>query len=417
MAEPPCVFPKLKVIFHSEVHLLLPFGAAYYSEKIRSQIQQLVVSDLDTAEHLWGGLDSTKSFRNLLVGPPEQRGEIWQAWISSGVIELADTETYYVLHQSQRIENKLIDRWGLYASIGVNEKTLFTHEDVLPEGVERARQGTEACESDMAPIFVGCEEGVGSALRELLSSYCRERQPLLRMETMEKGAHAVWPVDDSSISAKIRSLFQGVPLFLLDGHHRLAAARENFRLGMSDGRILVCVCSMARTDTLILPIHRTVSYERWMLPEALFGDIVRAGCRVSELSGVNVSGIPDFLESHSSSSPFCVVQHSHSMKPTLVEFPQINKLPPPLANLAVAALDSGLMAEHPQATVMAVPSFELALQQLALDQSQAAFFLPASSPAQVRGVALSRLRMPRKSTRFVPKPALGLICRPWLSSG
>lgn len=83
----------------------------------------------------------------------------------------------------------------------------------------------------------------------------------------------------------------------------------------------------------------------------------------------------------------------------------------------MAALDTGVLAEHPQATVMPVPSHELALQQLALDQAQAAFFLPASSPAQVRSVALSKLRMPRKSTRFVPKPALGLLCRPWSSSG
>lgn len=397
--------------------MLHPFAAAYYSPRNRAALAQLVVADLDTAEHLWGGQDSTRSFRNVLVGPTEQRGEIWQAWISGGEIDLADEERYYVLHQSQRVEGKLIDRWGLYAAIDVADPTLFTHEDVLPEGVERARQGTEACEGDMAPIFVGCEEGVGAMLRELLGAYCRDRKPFLRIETVEKGAHAVWAVEDAAVSAQIRRLFEGAPLFLLDGHHRLAAARENYRLGMSDGRILACLCSMARSDTLILPIHRAVTYERWTLPDALTADLLRAGCKVTELPGLRVGAINDFLETHSSPTPFCVVQHSHATRPSLVELPTLAKLPPQLSGLGVAALDYGVMSEHPQSTVMPVPNLDLALHQLALDQSQAAFFLPASTPGQVRAIALSKLRMPRKSTRFTPKPALGLLCRPWMSSG
>jgi len=325
---------------------------------------------------------------------------------------------FYVLHQSQRVEGKLIDRWALYSTIAVNDPTLFIHEDVLPEGVERARQGTEACESDLAPIFVGCEEGVGRNLRDTLTSYCRNREPFLRFETIEKGAHCVWPVSDKMITEKLRRLFEGTPLFLLDGHHRLAAAQENYRLGMSDGKILACVCSMAASDTLILPIHRAVNYERWVLTDALFADLVRAGCKLTELANLKIGGaISDFLESHQSPTPFCVVQHSHSTRPTLVELPPANNLAPQLASLSVAALDVGIMGQHPEATVIPAPSIDLALQQLVLDQAQAAFFLPPSTPAQVRSVALSKLRMPRKSTRFTPKPALGLLCRPWISSG
>lgn len=308
--------------------MLHPFHAAFYSARNRAQLAQLVVSDLDTAEHLWGGRDSSRSFRNVLVGATEQRGELWQAWISSGEVDLADDERFYVLHQSQRVDGRLIDRWALYASIGVGDQSLFVHEDVLPEGVERARQGTEACESDLAPIFVGCEEGVGTLLRDVLSAYCRDRKPFLRFETIEKGAHAVWAVDDAAISAQIAKLFEGTPLFLLDGHHRLAAARENYRLGMSDGRILACVCSMARSDTLILPIHRAVNYERWTLPDSLFADLQRAGCKLTELPNLRVSAIADFLESHQSAGPFCVAQHSHSTRPTLVELPLASKLPP-----------------------------------------------------------------------------------------
>lgn len=396
--------------------MLYPFSAAYYSAKSRAKLNQLVTSDLDTAEHLWGDADSSKAFRNVLVGPPEQRGEIWQAWISSGAFDLSDDDAYYVLHQVQRVEGRLIDRWALYSAVSVDEPSLFIHEDVLAEGVERARQGIEACESDVTPIFVGCEEGVGAALRDLLSVYCEGRKPLLQLESQDKGMHSIWAVSDPAVEARIRQLFEGTPLFLLDGHHRLAAARENHKLAIGDGKILACVCSMARTDTLILPIHRAVRYERWMLPEVMLGDLVRAGCKVTELAELKVGGIKDFLDSYTSASPYCIVQHSHSIKPVLVEMPAVPQLPPQLACLAVACLDLKVMEEHREATVIPVSNFELALEQLALDQAQVIFFLPAASPAQVRAIALSRLKMPRKSTRFTPKPALGLLCRPWTAA-
>jgi hypothetical protein len=396
-----------------------PFVAAYYSKKCRSQIDRLAVTDLDTAEHLWGGIDSTIGFRNMLVGPPGQRGELWQQWITSGDMEIADDPAYYVLHTTQDLAGQRIDRWALYCSLDIFDPSLFIHEDTLPEGVERARQGTEACESDLAPIFVGCEEALGESFRQLVQPACGGKAPLIEFAEGDGAQHRIWPLEGTEIVAEISRLFQGVPLFLLDGHHRLAAARENHRLGMGDGGILACVCSMKRSDTLILPIHRVVHYERWMLPDAMCADIIRAGGRLTELRDLKVSAIQSFIDEQSAKSgdPFCVVLHSHGDKAWLVELPTVAKLPPALAKLPVACLDVGVLGEYKEATPIPVPNFDLALEQLALDQAQAAFFLPPSSAAQVRAVALAQLKMPRKSTRFVPKPVLGLICRPWVSSG
>lgn len=397
--------------------MLQPFAAAFYSQKNRRQISSLAVSDLDTAEHLWGGPDYSKAFRNVLVGAPERRGEIWQAWISSGDIELSDDQAFYILRHRSEIHGRLLDRWALYCALDLNDPNLFVHEDVLPEGVERARQATEACESDMAPIFVGCDEALSGELRLWLESAVQDQKPLLTYEENDHSTHEIWPLGAGLPSDQLKTLFETAPLFLLDGHHRLAAAKENHRLGMGDGRILACICSMGNSDTLILPIHRTVHYERWMLPDSLFADLVRAGCKISELSDLKVSGIASFMENHPQSAPYCVVVHSYSAKPNLVQLPVSIKLPPQLSALAVACLDYGVMEQHPQCTAIPIASIDLALDQLALDQAQAAFFLPAAKPAEVRAIALSRLKMPRKSTRFVPKPALGLICRPWTNSG
>lgn len=393
--------------------MLHPFLSAHYSEKNLARIASLAVSDLDTAEHLWGARDSSLSFRNVLVGPPEQRGEIWQAWISSGEITLGEEPRFYAMHHVQETEGKRIDRWALFGAIGVDDPNLFIHEDVFPDGVERARQATEACESDMAPIFVGCEESAGETLRSLLEPYCSRAEPMIRFVEGVASVHWVWEIKDAAISADLKNLFAAAPLFLLDGHHRLAAARENARLGIGDGMILACVCSMGSTDTLILPIHRAVYNERWMLPEVLEADLARFGCKISELPRVNPGAIQGTLDRIAAGEPACVALHGHSSRPLLVQFPPAPQLPSALAKLSVACLDQGFLASAPEARAIPVSSLPMVLEQLALDQAQVAFFLPPIASAQVRGVATARLKMPRKSTRFVPKPALGLICRPW----
>lgn len=397
--------------------MIHPFYAAYYSSKFRAEISSLAVADLDTAEHLWGGPDNTRAFRNVLVGAPERRGETWQSWITGGAIELADDPLFYVLHHVQKIGKQKIDRWALYAALDVHEPSLFIHEDVLPEGVERARQATEACESDMAPIFVGCEESLAKAFRTQLQAAVKGQAPLVEYKESSSSMHRVWPLLDGEQARLLQDQMNGVPLFLLDGHHRLAAAKENHRLGMGDGKVLACICSMATSDTLILPIHRAVNYERWTLPDQMSADLVRAGCQLKELPELKVSDIAEFLLTHRQDQPFCVVLHSYADMPTLVTLPKAVSQPAQLASLSVACLDFGVLNQYPQSTCIPVPALDLALEQLALDQAQAAFFLPPASPREVRAIALAKLRMPRKSTRFVPKPSLGLVCRPWTNSG
>ena len=94
--------------------MLFPFVAAYYSEKNRRKISELVVPNLDTAEHLWGARDSSQAFRNVLVGSPEQRGEIWQAWISNGEVRVRDVKENIVY--SHHFNPALIagDGWECY---------------------------------------------------------------------------------------------------------------------------------------------------------------------------------------------------------------------------------------------------------------------------------------------------------------
>jgi hypothetical protein len=391
--------------------MIFPFQAAYYSKENRKSLSSLAVADLDTAEHLWGATDSSLAFRNVLVGSAEHRGEMWQAWIAGQQIELADTTAFYVLNQKHIEGSKSVDRWAIFATIELSSNLIYVHENVFPEGVERARQSTEVCEGDMAPIFVGCSDDLGRSLRDFLKNWVIDKKLLLEMQGTDE--YRIWQMEDPAAERELQTMFRNRGLYLLDGHHRLAAARENQRLGIGDGRILSCICSMEKEDTLILPIHRIVHCDRWILQDAFLGDLIRAGCKVIDRPDLRPQDIAKKLELISSSELLAFALHAHSDRVMEVKFPQQQNLPEALASLSVAALDFGILPSVDKLTTIPVSDPRMALEQLALDQAQVGFFLPPVTAAQVRTVARAGLKMPRKSTRFTPKPALGLIMRPW----
>lgn len=395
------------------MNTILPFIAAYYSKKNRDRISSLAVADLDTSEHLWGDVDLNISFRNVLVGDPEKRGELWNAWIGAGEVEMAEEAAFYVLQQTCLINGRKISRWAVMAAVEVDNTQIFLHEDVFPEGVERARQSIEACEGDMAPIFMGCSEEIEGSLRDFLSKAVGQRAKLLEYTESSTSNHKIWQINDFKFSLSLQEMFDERSLYVLDGHHRLAAARKNLRLGIGDGKILACVCSMEAEDTLILPIHRAIYCRRWALQEAFHADLVSAGCKIID-SGVRPQEIENALSQIPAGQASGFVLYAHSDRGHMIHFPQAKALAPQLANLPVAILDYTVLAPLSDLTVIPVPDFKLTLDQLAMDQAQVAFFLPPVAAEEVRAVAKAGLKMPRKSTRFVPKPALGLLCRPWM---
>lgn len=393
--------------------LVQPFQAIVYSAKNRKKISELAVSDLDSAQSIWGNVDSTFSFRNVLVGSIVERGSMWQAWLGAKETELLEDPAYFIVQHQCEIHGKKIDRWSLVASVNVLGTDLLIHEDVFPDGVERARQSMEACEGDLAPIFVGCEEVTGKKLRTLLKETAAQSEQLLVYRESALSLHTLWICKDEARQKQLTALFHKQKLFLLDGHHRLAAARENYKQGLGDGHLMASICSMEAEDTLILPFHRSVFLERWMLPDRFLSDLSSAGCKWSEILDWTPESLPKILQELKPNAISCLALHAHTNCLLEISLPKTLPLPAPLQGLSLAHLELILQKNVPKATIIPAPEEKIVLEQLALDQAQVGFFLPPLRPEQVQEVAAAGIKLPKKSTRFVPKPALGLVCRPW----
>ncbi len=399
------------------MYALMPYQGLLYSERNRAQIGRLAVSDLDTAENLWGGADATLSFRNVLVGSQEQRSQIWQAWISAGELVMEDHRGFHVLRQEFFDSGAKRVRWALLGAAHVDGGRILTHENVIPEGVERARQATESCEADIAPVFCGCDDEAGAALRRILPGMVASSDPLIDFTDTAQSRVSLWAISAPRDVQALADLFRNRELYLLDGHHRLAGARANARHGLGDGQILVCVNSMLEEDISILPIHRIVHCQKWILQDAVHSDLVAHGCKVRELPGYGPHEVRRALQDLGSTKLYCLMVHAHGNRLWQVEFGGRIEAPIALASLPVYRLDEEVLKLIPGVTSIPVPDDRLALEQLALDQAQVGFFLPPARADQVRDVAKRGLIMPRKSTRFVPKPPLGLVCRPWGLNG
>jgi uncharacterized protein (DUF1015 family) len=395
---------------------LHPIFAAHYSGQAKDQLQHLAVTDLDSAQNIWGGSDSSIAFRNVLVGPTSQRSDTWQSWLSSGIIEYKEQLAFYVLKQTFTINGQTRERWGVICALDLEDTSLIIHEDVVDEGVERARQATEACEGDLAPIFVGYDEILATKIRSYLEQVLVGVPVLLNYQdpSQQSSTHSIWEITGSKQIREIQDLLRGEKLFLLDGHHRLAAARSNWRQGLGDGKILACVCSFAPQDTAILPIHRVVHNSAWILTDRLIEDWTQLGCQIKEIATVQPSHFQEQINQLINGDLCCLMLHAHANKILELRFPShLEKIPIEERDMAVAHLEYYLSSSFKNATVIPVTDPGFALEQLALEQAQVAIFLPSLRPFQIKRVASAGLRLPRKSTRFVPKPALGLIMRPW----
>ena len=81
--------------------------------------------------------------------------------------------------------------------------------------------------------------------------------------------------------------------------------------------------------------------------------------------------------------------------------------------LVVERVEKEVLAKIRDANALPANDLLFLVDQLASGQAQAAILLPPLSDEDVLRAARANSILPRKSTQFYPKPALGLICRPW----
>lgn len=384
-----------------------PFIGALYSAPLRAKLEQLIVPRWN-ADELWGEKEISENFRACLVGTADDCAQVWQNWLQQGTFVRDQQPCFYVLEQRFVWLEKHYERWAVFATVPALPGALKVHEAVSLDGAENIRERCEKSRADLTPVFVATEESAWPLLTQTLQDAVAGNKPELVYRESELESHKIWRIADAQNVAKISDFFSGHSLYLLDGHHRYQGAQNNQRLGHGDGRLLACICTLAPADVLIRPIHRTVVCEEWLLPQRSIAQLEELGCvfsAVPKWSKESLSAVVDSLVPGSREFLFLPVQSA-----------ELYRVRPPSESqyeLLVEQLEREIFPKISGAALLPVNEVSFVVDQLALGQAQAAVFLPAVAAKNVREIADAGQLLPRKSTQFHPKPALGLVCRPW----
>lgn len=388
--------------------MFYPIKASYYSPANRNGIEHKVLPTLESVEELYGDSTDEFAFRNVIVGAANECAVTWQSWLAQKIFVSDEQEGVYVLRTDYHYEAKKFERWALFGAIDVAEEKLFVHEDVYPDRVRNTQLRAQASQADLSPIMLGYNESIRETIKRAIQNSIATDKPVLSYTLTDGTGHTLWRIDRNYKA--ILDLLSEEDLFLLDGHHRYQSAIDNYRAGIGDGRLLAFLTSMGEPDLLIHPFHRAAIYEPWINPAILFEAIESAHCQATLQKDISPTQIPALIASLAKNQ--CFVLPAQDARVFKVTFPE-KKSSNYLDKLVVENIENSLFSKYPGMTVNPALTVHSCLQLLANAQAQAAFFLPPVTADEVRAVAHQGLRLPRKSTRFFPKPPLGLIARVW----
>lgn len=389
---------------------------AYYAEAFRENLATRILPTLESVEELYGQNDDQYCFRNVIVGPAEQCARTWDSWLHQGIFKAGKEKSVGVLRTIYHYGGREFERWALMGAIDVLQSAVYIHEDVYPDRVRNTQIRSLESQADLSPIMLGYNEKIRTKITSKLAELVAGVDPIFDYEIPggsragdEKAtSHQFWNLTEGYEALLV--FFDAEPLYLLDGHHRYQAAIDAAKQRKNDNRLLSVLTSMGDPDLLIHPFHRIASYEPWINPDNLFHALISVGCTVEEFANVNPLHVEAMLDGLQDNQ--CFVLPAQVAGLYQITFPS-KKSAYYLDQLVVENLENDLFSKVRGISVNPVLTVHSCLEQLASAQAQAAFFLPPLRAEQVREVATQGLRLPRKSTRFYPKPPLGLAARIW----
>jgi uncharacterized protein (DUF1015 family) len=288
---------------------------------------------------------------------------------------------------------------------------ILPHENTMAAPVADRLALMEATEADLEPIYLVYDGG--GAASELVASV-DGHSPVAVAQTPDGVRHRLWAVTDEHQLARAREDLAQRRALIADGHHRYATYRQ--RQANRDGRPgpwdrgLALLVDTSAHGPQVHPIHRVVAVDleravAALRPVAQVGEPVPVDEALGELE--TREGFAVALAREGSA---VVVGE---LDPDVVAA-GLGTTPAVLARLDVTVLHR-VLVEHvwglsdDEETVGYAHDVDEALTSAGSERT--AVLLRATPVEDVAAVAAAGERMPRKSTKFTPKPASGMVLR------
>lgn len=408
--------------------VLQPFRATRYTatdDLGRQLCPPYDVISPDQREHLARECD-TNAVRLVLPGAAEAAlaggdpyagaRHLLDSWVADRVVSVDPEPALYVYEMAAGGE---VTR-GLLGAVEVRDPAdgvVLPHENTMAAPVADRLALMEATEADLEPIYL-VYDGGGAASG--LVAAVEHRAPVAEAQTPDGIHHRLWALTDPDELARVRDDLGARRALIADGHHRYATYRE--RQARHDGRPgpwdrgLALLVDTSAHGPQVHPIHRVVAVDLDRAVEALQG-VARVSARVPVADAVQVLERSESFAVALARGDSAVVV-SDLDPATLAE--GLGSTAPVLARLDVTVLHR-VLVEHvwgltdDEQTVGYAHDVDEAL--VAAGGDRTAVLLRATPVEDVAAVAAAGERMPRKSTKFTPKPASGMLFRRFADEG
>jgi uncharacterized protein (DUF1015 family) len=336
------------------------------------------------------------------------------SWLAAGILVEQHEPSVWVYEQ-----RTLDASWrGLLAAVSVHDPgspAIVPHEEVFRGAVLDRAALMEATASQPEPIML-LHDGGGSLGRRLRTQPMET--PELHVTTEDGIDHRLWQISDRAEIAALNHVVGAGYALIADGHHRYAAyqhQRQRHR-GDSGGEWdfgFAWLSDMATDPPLLLAIHRTLAG----LSLPLFAAQASSYMRTTELPADPDAWLTQLQAA--TEIAFVVTNGVQAIRldnaaPRLTGS-WLATRPAPLRQLDAVVLHEALLPVALGITEgdprLGYEHDGLAACGWARRNGGLAILLRPPTVRDVLAAATARLRLPRKSTSFGPKPRNGLILR------
>ena len=366
-------------------------------------------------------------------------------WRASGVLARDETPSIYVTSQRYSVRGMPErTRWGFIALLRIEEDSagvVLPHERTMDKPRSDRRDLILATRAQISPIFVLYSDPPGE-ISTLIEPVVH--RPADRWVSDESGVDTrLWRIGDQDTIRAIQECLSARKIWIADGHHRYAAAREarnQLAAGERPGHtatvgydhVLAYFSNVDAPGLTILPYHR-------VLRGIARNDVAALSHKIEAWFDVKNFSFEGFdhraeqirrrLREVADRGRIAVALYSGGAEFVLLVFRQgarsdalLTDLPEPLRDLDVSVLhravfESALgMTPDVQRSGLALrytEEIERAMSWVDAADDQVAFLLNTPRRTQMLSVAEKGLQMPQKSTYFYPKVLTGLVLHPF----
>ncbi len=349
-------------------------------------------------------------------------------WLKNGILLEKEKEGVYVYEQDFEIDGNKYTRIGVICLMKLEEfgkGKIFPHEKTFPKPKEDRFNLLKETNAQFDHIF-GIYPDPEFKIENLIFNF-KPQKPLFNFE-FPSGSniwHRLYEITEEDFINKIISIFNDLPVFIADGHHRYEVGLmfRDYMASLSKAKgehnyILTYLTNMESQGLVILPTHRVLlGVEKGNLRKKISSELLKNYFEIYEINLVDE--LKELLKRTGKGCLGIYFGHGESLFLKIKEQRLINShlpedIPEPVKNLDVTILHEFIFKmleiETNKIKIAYTHEFKKAIE-LAEERDRVAFLLNPPLISDIKNVSLSGATMPQKSTYFYPKVLSGIVMR------